>query len=244
VARVTTSGVFTEYAIPTASSSPNGIAAGPDGNLWFTEGIGKVAKIVAGAAATPTSFCVSGANAGFPVACTLYESRAGAPSEVSDVVPIPQPPGVVPSNTTVLIENPNLPQNDPKNWSDVIEFIPQTPGSPVGSPSTSVEMLSVGCGNLQDPTDITCFPAAATVTQFVVETQTGTGDDFRDCTPFSVIFQGQDAVDVHACSDSPAVETGDTVPIPEVPLPILLPIGALGVVVAGYGWRRRTSSRV
>lgn len=26
-----------EYPIPTANSSPQGIAAGPDGNLWFTE---------------------------------------------------------------------------------------------------------------------------------------------------------------------------------------------------------------
>src|SRR5207253_3613099 len=40
------SGAFTEYAIPTASSYPNGIVAGADGNLWFTEGGGsKVAKV-------------------------------------------------------------------------------------------------------------------------------------------------------------------------------------------------------
>jgi len=37
VAKVTTSGVFTEYPIPTASSIPRDITAGPDGNLWFTE---------------------------------------------------------------------------------------------------------------------------------------------------------------------------------------------------------------
>src|SRR5438132_1619158 len=30
-------GDITEYPIPTASSDPIGIAAGPDGNLWFTE---------------------------------------------------------------------------------------------------------------------------------------------------------------------------------------------------------------
>ena len=30
-------GLFTEFPIPTAGSSPNGITAGPDGNLWFTE---------------------------------------------------------------------------------------------------------------------------------------------------------------------------------------------------------------
>ena len=32
-----TTHAITEFAIPTANSSPNGITAGPDGNLWFTE---------------------------------------------------------------------------------------------------------------------------------------------------------------------------------------------------------------
>ena len=30
-------GTIHEYAVPTLSSTPNGIAAGSDGNLWFTE---------------------------------------------------------------------------------------------------------------------------------------------------------------------------------------------------------------
>src|SRR5439155_19495099 len=43
---VTTSGVITEYPIPTANSGAEGIAAGPDGNLWFTEfNANKVAKV-------------------------------------------------------------------------------------------------------------------------------------------------------------------------------------------------------
>src|SRR5262245_37775447 len=33
----TASAQVTEFSTPTASSSPHGIAAGPDGNLWFTE---------------------------------------------------------------------------------------------------------------------------------------------------------------------------------------------------------------
>ncbi len=38
VFKMTTSGVFTEYAIPIgANSSPDAITVGPDGNLWFTE---------------------------------------------------------------------------------------------------------------------------------------------------------------------------------------------------------------
>ncbi|GAA0707333.1 virginiamycin B lyase family protein [Dokdonella soli] len=37
VGKITTSGVITEFAVPTYSSSPDGIATGPDGNAWFTE---------------------------------------------------------------------------------------------------------------------------------------------------------------------------------------------------------------
>ena len=37
IGRITTAGVITEFPVPTAGSSPVGIAAGPDGNLWFTE---------------------------------------------------------------------------------------------------------------------------------------------------------------------------------------------------------------
>ena len=39
-------GQVTEFAIPTGNSGPEGIAAGPDGNLWITEGEwSKVARI-------------------------------------------------------------------------------------------------------------------------------------------------------------------------------------------------------
>ncbi len=37
IAEISTAGVTVDYAIPTASSSPQGITFGPDGNLWFTE---------------------------------------------------------------------------------------------------------------------------------------------------------------------------------------------------------------
>ena len=36
-ASVSTGGDFAEYAVPTVQSIPRGIAAGPDGNLWFAE---------------------------------------------------------------------------------------------------------------------------------------------------------------------------------------------------------------
>ena len=37
IGRITPAGTITEYGLPTFYSSPGGIAAGPDGNLWFTE---------------------------------------------------------------------------------------------------------------------------------------------------------------------------------------------------------------
>src|SRR5262249_5317872 len=43
----------TEYPIPTTGSYPNGITAGPDGNLWFTEYTGnKIGRINTGGAIT------------------------------------------------------------------------------------------------------------------------------------------------------------------------------------------------
>lgn len=48
-----TTGKITEYPVPTASAGPQGIAAGPDGNLWFTELWGdNVAKITTSGAIT------------------------------------------------------------------------------------------------------------------------------------------------------------------------------------------------
>ena len=49
VAKLTPSGAFTEYVVPRAGdmpADPSGIAAGPDGNIWFTEeGARKVVKV-------------------------------------------------------------------------------------------------------------------------------------------------------------------------------------------------------
>jgi streptogramin lyase len=39
IGRITPSGAFAEFPIPTANGGPWGITAGPDGNLWFTEAV-------------------------------------------------------------------------------------------------------------------------------------------------------------------------------------------------------------
>src|SRR5260370_14583492 len=70
--RGATSGVsITEFPIPTAASSPVGIASGPDGNLWFTEsGVNNIGRI------TPT-----GTISEFPIptAGTTAQSIASGP---------------------------------------------------------------------------------------------------------------------------------------------------------------------
>ncbi len=53
--RVTTSGALTEYSIPTANTLPMGITTGPDGAIWYTEGmkIGQAVFETAVVSATP-----------------------------------------------------------------------------------------------------------------------------------------------------------------------------------------------
>jgi sugar lactone lactonase YvrE len=65
IGRITTTGVITEYPVPTASSYPRGIAAGPDGALWFTEYVGNnIGRITT--AGVITEYPVPTAN-GYPV---------------------------------------------------------------------------------------------------------------------------------------------------------------------------------
>jgi len=46
IGRIAPTGVITEYAVPTPSSLPQGIAAGPDAALWFIEFYGdKIGRI-------------------------------------------------------------------------------------------------------------------------------------------------------------------------------------------------------
>jgi len=73
IGRITTSGVITEYAIPTANSYPYGITTGPDGALWFTEVYAqKIGRITTDGLVT--EFPVSGT----PTSSFLRDITAGA----------------------------------------------------------------------------------------------------------------------------------------------------------------------
>ena len=63
IGRITTAGVITEFAVPTAGSGPFGITAGPDGAVWFLESFSnKIGRITTGARCNidGTTLCLSG----------------------------------------------------------------------------------------------------------------------------------------------------------------------------------------
>src|SRR5216683_1046064 len=54
----------TEFPVPTASSNPNGITAGPDGALWFTEFNGNKIGRITTAGGITNEFKIPTANSG------------------------------------------------------------------------------------------------------------------------------------------------------------------------------------
>src|SRR5947209_1342181 len=55
--------VITEFPVPTAASSPLGIAAGPDGALWFTEfGADKIGRITTAGVVSEFAVPTAGAS--------------------------------------------------------------------------------------------------------------------------------------------------------------------------------------
>jgi hypothetical protein len=70
IGRITTSGVVSEFPLPTSGSGPADIAAGPDGALWFTEeGVHKIGRIT-----------TSGAITEYPISAL---SAVGVPSGIA-----------------------------------------------------------------------------------------------------------------------------------------------------------------
>jgi streptogramin lyase len=69
---------FTEYSVPTPGSSPGGIAAGPDGNLWLTESAAnKVARV------TPT-----GSISEYTIPYLGFDAHNGLNDDPAGVKPI------------------------------------------------------------------------------------------------------------------------------------------------------------
>jgi virginiamycin B lyase len=86
IGRITTSGTFTEYAIPTANSSPGGITRGHDGALWFTEsGPGKIGRITTSGSITEFALPASPASpvdiVGAPDGSLRFALTSGSPQQ-------------------------------------------------------------------------------------------------------------------------------------------------------------------
>jgi streptogramin lyase len=99
------SGTVTEFPVPTANSPPSGIAAGPDGNMWFTEQVEKKIGRIQAIAAMSTTTLAAGPNpavVGQPVtstthvACTAGTAPTGSVTFFEGATPI----GTVPVNGT------------------------------------------------------------------------------------------------------------------------------------------------
>ncbi len=123
------------------------------------------------ASAGPVSSCAANGQGG--ITCNIFETDAqGNPAEVSNVFALGT---AVIAGWVVLLENPLAFVNDLSQWSDALHFIDD--GS--GLTAATAQLLSDGCN---------CFPPFDTVNAaphvFLVETQTGTGDDFTDFTVF------------------------------------------------------------
>jgi virginiamycin B lyase len=79
IGRITTTGILTEYPVPTTGAALRGIASGPDGALWFTESLGsatlcKIGRITTSGTITEYAVPVSPA---IPVPATIEDITAG-----------------------------------------------------------------------------------------------------------------------------------------------------------------------
>ncbi len=171
IAKVTTSGTVTEYKLPTEkgglkSSSPDGIAAGPDGNLWFTELGGKpdIGKITTSGAITeyPAPAYSRGITAG-PDGDLWMAVEPGEAPAIGKINPFPtegeiKSPG--PGSTIdygVPLEGSAAPEQmgtnatthkpEPEKWGQTDDPVEATaifpPDSPQGWPASSYKRATV-----------------------------------------------------------------------------------------------------
>ncbi|HYL72795.1 MAG TPA: PEP-CTERM sorting domain-containing protein [Bryobacteraceae bacterium] len=148
--------------------------------------------VVTVARAAPVSSCTANMS-GVGITCNVFESDvSGNPSEMSNIFSLGTS---AVAGYVVLLEASGADQTNVANWSDVLHFIDDGGGF-----ASTAQLLSDGCN---------CFPSFATVNAaggaFIVETQTGTGDDFTDSTQYSP--SGTDVYNIF--SGAPVNETGD-----------------------------------
>ena len=88
---ITTAGEISEICIPTAASGATSIAAGPDGNIWFTEtASGKIGRVTLPvpvlAGETEEAPVVSEASAAEDAGCSVASRRTSTSSMLGVVL--------------------------------------------------------------------------------------------------------------------------------------------------------------
>jgi virginiamycin B lyase len=143
IGRITTSGIITEYPLPSGGSAPAHIAAGPDGAMWFTEFVGnKIGRITVPVSASPLVSAVlpSSRSAEVGNAITAFAtminsgSSAATGCAIAPVTPVPANFVYQTTNpmTNALTGSPNTPVSisagQPQSF--VIAFTPNAPVVP------------------------------------------------------------------------------------------------------------------
>jgi hypothetical protein len=155
IARLTSNGTITEFAVPTASSLPAGMTIGPDGAFWFVESMGnKVGRflplsstIQLFAAVLPSSRSIQ--VGGTPATAFATIINAGSSDATGcGIAPVTFLPATFVYQTTnpatnALSGTPNTPVSIAAGGSQTF-VVAETPAAPF--PSVSAE-FGFACGN-------------------------------------------------------------------------------------------------
>ena len=124
--------------------------------------------------------------------CNIYESNAGTPSEIGNVITLPN---VVVGGFLVLKRDGAIADSVVSNWSDVLKF-----GDGSNNNTTTMQLFSRGC-NTGNPNDTSCFPAYSPGTSgFVVEATPGP----------TVFFNSPNTYNIYSVDDNAPVRPWTT----------------------------------
>jgi len=234
IGRVTTAGSFTEYAIPTRGSGAAGIAAGPDGNLWFTEAMSnKIGRITAGLT-TPTIAWSnpSGIVYGTALSATQLNATATNPNNGASVAGTftytPAAGAVLGAGNQTLSEH--FVPNDTADYNTPLDqtvTINVAQASPAFSGLTASQAISYGTstitvsGTLSAPTatpagqqvSVSVGGASATATVQADATFTATIDTHAigaATTPYAITYSYTGDTNFKSASDSSTTLTVNT----------------------------------